>query len=358
MRTEKNAVGLKNRDYNFIDLMKFICAALVVSIHVSPLSGIDWRLNYILKDFISRIAVPFFFVSSAYFVFLKAYDEKGVLNKGVILNYIKRILRLYIIWSCIYAPFAFYHIKEIMPDVSVPGFLKYYTIRFFLSTSYGHLWYLNAVIVAYLIFLILIFLKIRPKAIAGFSLVMYCLGLLAQSWFGMILPLRRFTAVWSFLLNLKMIFNTTRNGLCDGLIFILIGLYFAKYRPYIKSAYCLFIGSVLFYAAEFLIVSKLGWIREFDMYLGLIPTVFLLFYISLNINLPDRPIYKKLRNISGLVYFSHMLIVECLIILPCLNNLPGGGLTEYILTLFLSVAFSAAVIMLSGHLPLFKYLYK
>ncbi len=53
-------------EYNAVDLAKFICAILVVSIHVVPFGNTDNALlvllNYFIQNWFSRIAVPFFFI--------------------------------------------------------------------------------------------------------------------------------------------------------------------------------------------------------------------------------------------------------------------------------------------------------
>lgn len=54
---------------------------------------------------VSRVAVPFFFLSSSYFLFLK-YDFEAKDSK-VINGYIKRIFILYLVGSAIYFPSAF-----------------------------------------------------------------------------------------------------------------------------------------------------------------------------------------------------------------------------------------------------------
>ena len=51
--------------YNSIDLTKFICAILIITIHISPFgsngeNSIISYLNFGIQDYIARIAVPFF----------------------------------------------------------------------------------------------------------------------------------------------------------------------------------------------------------------------------------------------------------------------------------------------------------
>lgn len=61
------------QNYNAIDIAKFVRAILVVTIHVSPLrtaaeTGWTSYLNFGLSQSLARTAVPFFFVTSGFFV--------------------------------------------------------------------------------------------------------------------------------------------------------------------------------------------------------------------------------------------------------------------------------------------------
>ena len=69
----------KKTNYNAIDLGKFICAILVVTIHVKPFgangSEVFTFLNLFLKQYIARIAVPFFFITSGFLLFRKTNHD-------------------------------------------------------------------------------------------------------------------------------------------------------------------------------------------------------------------------------------------------------------------------------------------
>lgn len=341
---------------NFIDILKFICAVLVVSIHVPPFSGVNWIVNFGLVNFAARIAVPFFFVSSAYFLFRKAFTE-GAFDSSVVIAYIKRILRIYVIWSLIYMPFSYIHMRE--AGLSAKCFLAIYAKNFIFSSGYGHLWYLNAAGFAYIFLLIVLSLKIRLAFVACFACAMYLIGLCTQSWFGLIEPLRRFPLLWDFLRSVKMLISTARNGLFEGLLFVLIGMFFARHEVKMKmktAVLCLF-GSLAFFAAEAFTLTRIGWAKEYDMYLGLVPTVFFLFCTALNIKLPDAPVYKKLRTLSSLIYFVHMLAAECLMLIPSL----GGELSapfQYLFVFCSSLLLSYIIMRASGRAAWLKCLYK
>ena len=85
---------MMGKNYNSIDLMKFIMALCVVTIHTYI---VDSMKSSILQDFLYsfiRSAVPFFFITSAYFVMQRN-------ENGGILKYWKRIFQLYLFWSVI-----------------------------------------------------------------------------------------------------------------------------------------------------------------------------------------------------------------------------------------------------------------
>lgn len=71
------------QNYNSIDLAKFICSILVVMIHVAPFGTsieIKWidNLSFLVRNYLARVAVPFFFVASGF-----SYIRKQVWNTWV-----------------------------------------------------------------------------------------------------------------------------------------------------------------------------------------------------------------------------------------------------------------------------------
>ena len=65
----------ENRYYTGIDKMRFAAALLVIAIHTSPLDSFSETGNFILTRIFGRVAVPFFFMTSGFFVLSKyRYD--------------------------------------------------------------------------------------------------------------------------------------------------------------------------------------------------------------------------------------------------------------------------------------------
>lgn len=70
--------------YNGIDICKFICSILVVAIHIPvvnapmtvELSNVSVFVNTVLQQAMCRIAVPFFFVCSGFFLYKKCQNKQ------------------------------------------------------------------------------------------------------------------------------------------------------------------------------------------------------------------------------------------------------------------------------------------
>ncbi len=63
------------KNYNAIDLMRMICAILVICVHVYPLTMFGEQANFVLVHAVARIAVPFFCVTSGFFFFKKLKSD-------------------------------------------------------------------------------------------------------------------------------------------------------------------------------------------------------------------------------------------------------------------------------------------
>lgn len=82
--------------YASIDIAKFFLSLLVVAIHEMPFVSYSRVVNAFFVNEICRIAVPLFFLSTGFFLAKKGFETK------VIRGYIKKILKMYIVWSGIY----------------------------------------------------------------------------------------------------------------------------------------------------------------------------------------------------------------------------------------------------------------
>ena len=58
----------KNKSYTGVDYFRLISAYLIIAIHTSPLTSVSATGDFIFTRIVARIAVPFFFMTSGFFL--------------------------------------------------------------------------------------------------------------------------------------------------------------------------------------------------------------------------------------------------------------------------------------------------
>lgn len=137
----------EKNEYRALDFLKFAAAFLVVAIHIPPFEEAAPVFSHEFQQVICRMAVPFFFVCTGYFM-----GEK-IADKGRVKKYLFHIIKMYVWWSLLYLiPIIdrFWEKKR-----SAAGNLSELARRFFLIGSYIQLWYLLATVVAVLLLYLL-----------------------------------------------------------------------------------------------------------------------------------------------------------------------------------------------------------
>ena len=300
--------NLNRQNYNCIDLAKFICAIMVVMIHFPRLnsnsdSQLVQYLVFMFQEYYIRIAVPFFFVCSGYFLYRKtrldAFDMKPTKK------YVVRLLRLYAIWTVIYFPS---YLREFA--VTDKGFLYGMAvfIRSFLFTApYVHLWYLPATAFSVLLTSFLLNKKWPPERIMIAAAVFYALGLLDRSWYGV---MKHLPALDFCMQAIKKVIISTRDGLFTGFFFVGIGMLFAfrDYHISRRKALLCFCISMLSLTVEVTLLRSFSSPRDADVFVSLAPVAFFGFALVRQIELRDAPVYRTLRTLSTIMYLSHMLV--------------------------------------------------
>lgn len=268
-----------------IDIAKLIMAILTVGIHTEPF-GFNMWLDYGF-GLITRFCVPFFFVASSYFFWIK--DRKMAL-------YIKRMLSLYIIWSLIYFPFDFLILKE-MP---VRKILE----RYFWEGNGHSLWYLWGSVVGFLIvFLLMKVMDSRKVFLVSVGVLL--LGCVKSTWAPMIYSLTKFE-IHDFL--------GSRNGLFYAFPYGAMGMLIAKNSVYedskkrkelvmlAVSVACLIMeGSLLVF--HFQTASRILWFS----------VLLCIYYFFMLVKDMELPVTDKvslfLRKMSTLIYLGHGLFL-------------------------------------------------
>ena len=331
-------------NYNSIDLAKFIFSILVIMIHIRPFgnSSNAYIINYILRQCLARIAVPFYFVASGFFLFkkmdLKTCDWK------IAKNYCFRLFKLYIIWTFIYSYFIINRINNMQISNKVLYFFKVW-----LFSGFDHLWYINATIFAVAFVAFLLYKNVSIKRIVIIGIVLYFIGLLDQSYYGLLIPLDNNGNIIEILNCYNDIFITTRNGLFEGVLFIAMGAYFSNCTIEKKKLHIWgIIGSISLLFLETFMVRVLNLKKDGDMYIFLIPAVYFIFAFIVSSDIKASINYVFIRKISSIVYFSHLLIYQIVNFFICtyFSVLKDTALV-FLLTVVFCIGFSCLIIKLS-----------
>lgn len=287
--------------YDSVNIMRIVSALLVIAIHTSIFGSVNPTANAIVTKGISRIAVPFFFISTGYFMF------KNINREGYIKNFIKRLVKIYLIIGVI-------DVFLIIPYISVRlqgGFIKALQV-ILIGGITESLWYVPAIILSVLV--VSVFIKknwIKPLVIV--SILLYIIGILGDSYYGLIVntPLEKIVDIY------KMIFINTRNGITFSVPFVAIGALMAKGNIVnsIKNIKYAVLGFSILLGIEAYLLNANNIAIDTNMYISLILLVPAIFICLLNLKFEiSERTSNILREMSLWVYCVHETIMLMLLI--------------------------------------------
>lgn len=342
--------GIVQKSYNTIDLTKFIAAIGVIYGHVEPLKTIAPETNFIIMNVLLRFIIPFFFMTSGYLYYSKylSIQSRSKFFSDYGIKYLYRIINLYFIWSLVYFPYMLFEFFSIHTSC---GELILYSLRniFYSGTCY-HMWYFTA-----LIFSIIIIdvwsRRYKLKSLLIISFVLYIIGLLGESYYGLIPP-------GSFLYNAYelyfSIFLTTKNGMFFGLFYVVLGAYFFEKPPKlsVNTSVLLFVVSFCLLFSEVMLIHRFSLPRDYNYMILSIPLSIFMFQTLFNTNLSWKLNYKMLRKLSTLIYCAH--VVFLIFIAKAFEYLAirtsfGNELIIFPLVVISTILFSIWVTKLESH---------
>ena len=309
-----------------LDRFRLLAAVLVVCIHTGPLGSYSGAADFWLCRVLGRTAVPFFLMTSGYFLAESGWRSTGRFLKKTLLAYAAAVL------LCL--PLNLY--------MGGYGPLEWGR-RLLLEGTLYHLWYFPAVLLGTLAVRGLLRMGRAAALAAAFGL--YLLGLGGDSYFGLA---ARVPGLRAFYGGVFALFGYARNGLFYVPLFLLLGAEGKRW-----SLRTSVLGGALGLAlmsAEGFALRALGWPRHDSMYLFL--PLWMLFLFSLLLN-GNRGEDWRARRLSRLVYLLHPL---CIVLVRGAAGFAGleGPLVENSLGHFAAVlAVSlAAALVLDGLRPL------
>lgn len=284
----------ENKYYTGIDRMRLIAAVLVIMIYTSPLADYSAAGDFILTRIAARVAVPFFFMTTGYFMLSRYHYDNRKLSA-----FLKKTALIYAAAVILYLPINIYN-GYFAKDGLLPAILR---DIFFDGTMY-HLWYLPASIIGMLIAWRLVQKLDYPKGLAVAALL-YVTGLFGDSYYGVAQKIPGINNMYDLMFEL---FDYTRNGLFFAPVFMMMGGFIAekKHRPGLACSGAGFAVCFILMTSEALFLHKNGLMRHDSMYVFLLPcTVFLFCFV---LNFRGKKV-RLLRVTSLLVYLLHPLMI-------------------------------------------------
>ena len=322
-----------------IDRFRQVAALLIVGIHTYPLSSISESLNFLVVNIFSRIAVPFFLMVTGYFL-LPQYFSKEKSSAKQLVCFIKKTGLYYAIATALYLPISIYAGYYSEGPIAATIFRN---ILF--DGTFYHLWYLPASIIGVLL---LYFLSRRfsLRAVVGISAVLYLIGLLGDSYYGLVSNAPLLNSIYSVGFQ---VFSYTRNGFFYAPVFLAMGALIAKTKQRLDARISLlgFAASMLLMIAEGFTLSYSGFQRHDSMYIALLPCMLFLFHLLLARKGKTSPI---LRSVTMWIYILHPLFI-----IAVRGIAKAAGLTtvlvdnsmiHYITVCLLSITFSLLIVKL------------
>lgn len=303
----------KKNSHYLINLGKFICALLVVLLHIISDKDI---FGYILSV-TARISVPFFFMCSGYFLYNKFYESDINKRKKNVFKYIYKIFKIYLISSLVYMVFdyKFYFAN----DNKIKGSIILVRDFIFISTHY-HLWYLISLCFAIYI-LYLLTKKMKFKNILIIAIIIYFFALISDIYYGII----RNTIFGQIIDVYEYLFGSIGNSFAVALIFMLIGMEIKRYKIVCKKGMLkYFVLVYILFIAENYILKYFYIAKDNNTSMFLVVLIPIIFVSLLGLEEKNKFSYIKnysdlLKSLSITIYIIHPMVIK--IIHPLISKI-------------------------------------
>lgn len=325
----------EKRNYAGIDYFRFLAALLIIAIHTSPLASYSEIGDFALTRIVARVAVPFFLMTSGYFLV-----RKYSCNNEKLWSFVKKTALIYVVAMVVYIPINIYTGYFGMDNL-LPNIIK---DIFFDGTLY-HLWYLPASIMGGMIAWFLVKKLDYGKAFLV-TFILYLIGLFGDSYYGIS---EKVSVVANMYDAIFQVSDHTRNGIFMAPIFFVMGGMIARKRGTVslKKNVCGFVVTFLLMFVEGMLLHKYDMQRHDSMYLFLLPCMYFLFSALLSWR-GNR--IKWLRNSSLVVYIIHPMMIVAIRLFAKIAGLTGmlveNSLIHFLAVAVVSVIFAVMITML------------
>lgn len=338
---------MSGKNYDSIDLMKFIACLFVVAIHSDPLTDVSPLLNRLVSAGIGRLAVPLFFLTSSFFLFK---GEKINLRK-----YLTRIGILYMAWFIISLPITLFNRFYVLPEpfgIKLFQFIK----SFFFTSTFSGSWFLASCAFCTIVFY---FLdkhgKAQSKYVVIICALIYFLCVLTSAWGKLFLS--SYVELKNFYDNLVFWFAKPYTSIIVGMPYFALGYYLARNEDSVARPKIVYTLLFLFaLVLEAYLTSVKGFSQSTDCYFMLLPCAYCVFISCLKSNCHIRNALS-LRKTSTIVFFSQFIWLFFIEFVEWSMRIHIPQMCKFIIGLVLCLITSRVVIRFSTKFAILKYLY-
>lgn len=311
-------------EYASVDLCKFFMAIVVIAIHVHPFEGYASTTLLDVYNLLCGCAVPFFFLCTGYFMAQKILYTNCEQQLVIMRRYVKKLLRLYLIWTLVYLPLT---ILAYCTNTT-PWWkdIIYFIYGFVIVGEHYNswiLWYLLSGIYG------LIFIYFLRKRNVSWEkiLLLGCIFYLCCSVVTQILPK-------STVLLIKFI--SPVNRIFTSFFFIPMGIFIGKVGSDRWRALC---GMCLAIVLWCIGGDGLSIINKGIIALGAVG----IFAFVINVHFTYRNLYRYMRTSSTVLYFLHLWIWT--LVYGAFYGEKTYGMDMFVLTLLLTLGISLIYIL-------------
>lgn len=264
-----------NNENSFVDLIKFIGSIMIFVMHLGVFGNI-W-------EYLSRWAVPFFFIISSYYFFKSGKNIK---------LFLKRLIVLYLVWFIINIPSIFV-IRIYANGVSKLKSYLLFLRELLLSSTFTGSWYLLALGVGTL-FIYQLGKKMKTNTCIFITFFVQVICILSSA-YANILPY--------YLLYILNVICFPLN-IFAGMFFVSLGKYLAEHdinhKHYYADILCVLI-SLLLFIIEIWITKKYNLGISTDCMFSLIPLSFFIAKLAIRTKIKFA-FSRKLRKMSTIIF--------------------------------------------------------
>ncbi len=332
----------QKKNLDAIDVCKLIATLFVVGIHCEPLGSFSELANYAVFRGLSRFAVPFFFMTTAFFFFRKKVDGETLRKYEI------RMAKLYGIWFLLSFPVTF--ARKYYPNFVAHGLgyaVKEGVRSFLFASSFRGSWFLSGCMFCAAV-IYLLSKKFHTKQIITVCTVPYVFCVLCSTYGGLIYQIGLGAQYEAFM----DAFAHPYTSLITGLLYFAMGKYFAEHADFFMQKdpqkYVLLTAiTTMGMLAEALLAERFGWVISSDCLFMIIPNAWCLMTLVLCSNISFK--YGKLARASGVIVFlAHFSVLYMFQLLDEHWGLTLNTFTRYIFILLISFSLARFVLRMEN----------